>query len=553
MPFFATQLSLQDASGGRGKFSLRLKRGGSAYIIAPTGCGKTHLARSLCGLDYAPDAKLGATRPVVEWEGRPLAELDSRTRAMAFAYLPSIPQLLFSLVGRSLRQELQLAFAMLGRQADELEIEKVVSLLELNPILNRDPREFSGGEQMRSAVACVLVRGPSVIIADQITDQVDPEFRQRLAEILEHWCSEEGGILVNFSASFREEFPKDAQECVFFTGKEVVAGTAPQCWQHLKHDAVNFFDGVPRLGAVLQRESLAVVDVMPREPVELALTVCPRLTNGTDIVPSESDSANTVEVSVVNFGYPDGPFQLRNVTIHVRKSTITAVLGHNGAGKTTLLKCIGNLVGPWEGTVSFGSQSYNSSLPLPETARKAMYCFQNPDDQIYRQTVAEELAECAKNLNGGRYTLTPADLDLARQLGLAPFFELSPFDLPLSMRRLLVIGSCLVARPPMLLLDEPTAWLDAFQKDSLKVVLAEYLHAGGCGVMVSHDVDFVSGVASSLVFLSHGTVQYFVDGPVMLGKAPASYQPSCLKVAEYLTSCPKLWREPQFIECLNHV
>lgn len=552
MSLYANGLSLRRTETDEASFSLRLESGGAAYIIAPTGCGKTRIARHLCGLDHAVTGRTGAAS-IVEWEGRPLGSLDARMRAGLFAYLPSIPQLLFSLVGRSLRQELQLGFAMLGRAVDESHLERIVDMLELKPILERDPREFSGGELMRSAVACALVKTPKVVIADQIADQVDPEFRRKLAKILEQWCKEEGGILVSFAATFREEFPREAEQCVFFTGKEIIAGRAEECWRRLGSDAANYFDGVPRLGSILCKESLAVLDSMPETPADLTSALRSHSADKVSMTaPSANDRVHKLCVSIGNFGYAHGDFHLRHVTLNVRGGTLAAVLGHNGAGKTTLLKCIGNLIGPWEGSVACKGQRYDASLSLPDTARMAMYCFQNPDDQIYRQTVREELEECARNLHGGRYDPTAEDIDLAKRLGLEPYFERPPSELPLSLRRLLVIGSCLVARPPVLLLDEPTAWLDAFQKEALKLALSDYLKSGGCGLMVSHDMEFVSATASSLVFLSRGTVQHTVDGPVMSGNEPDSYKPTSLKVAECLPGLPKLWREPNLIESLRH-
>lgn len=534
--------------------SFRLTAGETAYIAAPNGCGKTRAARQLCGLDHtARPETVTSNRAISEWQGKPLTEFDARSRASDFGFIPSSPQLLFSMIGRTLRQELELAFGALGRDVDHEAIDRVADWFELRPLLERDYREFSGGEQMRAGLACVLVKGPKVVITDQLADQIDPEFRKKISALLARWSLEYGGILLHFATTLRDDFGCQARHCGFFSGQEFFTGTLQECWEQLGRNRLTLLGGPMRLGAILHQENLAVFDSVPCDARVVAAALCgPRSCVAPVVSPSPAPGNGGLTVNVSEFAYPAGDFHLRDVRLRVPSQTHCAVLGANGAGKTTLLKCIANLVGPWNGAVSINGHDYDMRLSLPKTARLALYCFQNPDDQFYRSTVAEELLECVRNIAGAKRAFTSDDLHLAESFGLTAYLEASPFELPLSLRRLLVIASCLIARPPLLLLDEPTAWLDAWQKKALQDALSVFLGQGGCALTVSHDLDWVSAVASQLVFLADGKIVRQVESPVLSAYQSLPYPPTCLQVAEHLPDFPKLWREKDFLDYLHH-
>jgi ABC-type glutathione transport system ATPase component len=116
----------------------------------------------------------------------------------------------------------------------------------------------------------------------------------------------------------------------------------------------------------------------------------------------------------------------------------------------------------------------------------------------------------------------------------------------------LIIAGCLIARPPLILLDEPTAWLDGIQKKALRTALMTYLDQGGCALAVSHDLDWVSATASQLIFMRNGKVEHRIDSPVLPSGLSLPYRPTCLEVAERIPGFPKIWREQGFFQQLRH-
>ena len=519
-----------------------IDRWGYCLCHSPEWMWKNRAARQLCGLDHTPQPETAPAIGVVsEWQGKPLTEFDTRSRAIDFGFIPSNPQLLFSMIGRTLRQELELAFGVLGREVDRGD-KQVADWFELRPLLDRDYRDFSGATNACGFGVC-LVKKPKVVITDQLADRIDPNFGGNFT-ILARWSRQDGGIQLHFATALRDNFGGQAQQCGFFTEQEFITGTPQDCWKQLGRDRLTLLGGPMRLGAILHQENLAVFDSMPCNAEAVASALTDQRAYATSIIasPSTLDSGGFA-ANISEFAYPKGGFHLRDVTLRVPVQTLCAVLGPNGAGKTTLLKCIANLVGPWNGTVSINGHQYDTKLSLPKTAHMALYCFQNPDDQLYRSTVAKELLECVRNITGSERAFSKEDLELAESFGLRACLEVSPFDLPLSLRRLLVIASCLIARPPLLLLDEPTAWLDAQQKKVLEAALCIYLGQGGCAFAVSHDLDWISIIASQLVFLTDGKIIQQVESSALPAGLSLPYPPTCLQVAERLPDFPKLWQE----------
>ena len=553
MSTLVAQICLTEPSGTEISTVVSLASREIAYVVAPNGCGKTRAAKRLCGLEHGRQNSSAAPGDTLSvWDGKSLAALDLKTRAAIFAFVPSNPRLVFSMIGRTLRQEFELAFAVLDRDVDNDRINQVSRWFGVESLLERDYRFFSGGELMRAAISCALVKRPMVVITDQLVDQIDPESRVDIATALANWCRDEGGIMLHF-ASALPEFGCHSDRCVFLTGGEFVSGTLQECWPRLGAHRANLLSGPMRLAAVLEEEAITAFDSMPCNPSDVASALPPRNERSEPAAaPASGTEGDGVIVSIREFTYPGGSFHLQDVSLRIPAKKLCGLLGPNGAGKTTLLKCVGNLVGPWQGFVSVRGQQYDSSLALPKTARAAVYCFQNPDDQLYRATVADELVEYARNITGAGRALSSEALQIADTFGLTAHLHASPFDLPLPLRRLLLIGSCLVARPPLILLDEPTVWLDAWQKGALKAALSRYLELGGCALAVSHDLDWISGIASNMIYLTGGRIIDRVVAPVLSHGQSLPFSPTCLQVAEQVKEFPRFWREEDFIQYLRH-
>ncbi len=226
-----------------------------------------------------------------------------------------------------------------------------------------------------------------------------------------------------------------------------------------------------------------------------------------------ADSAAVVlEITNLTFHRPP-TFRLGPVVAAARRGDIVAVLGKNGAGKTTLLKALASLVEPIIGDVVVTVSGTTTRPPARRRrhlwARRVLYCSQDPDDQIYHATVREEILSTAKA--SGRSVSPDALHAAASMFCLDARLSDSPLDLPFSLRRLVLLAAALLARPPVLLLDEPTAGLDAVQVAAVTDAVRAFAHGGGTVFLISHDPDFWGELANRVLLLDAGQVAW--SGP----------------------------------------
>ena len=188
----------------------------------------------------------------------------------------------------------------------------------------------------------------------------------------------------------------------------------------------------------------------------------------------------------------------------VRAGELVALMGRNGSGKTTLLKCIVGLLRPRQGEITLAGESLIGQKTA-DVCRSVGYLPQMPDDLLFADTVADELAVTLRN-HGllDDPPITPADL-LAR-LGLSSLAAHYPRDLSVGQRQRVALGAVTVTRPRLLLLDEPTRGMDYAAKRELVRLLREWQAEGAGVLLVTHDVELVVQAAGRVVVLDQGAV-----------------------------------------------
>jgi energy-coupling factor transport system ATP-binding protein len=177
-------------------------------------------------------------------------------------------------------------------------------------------------------------------------------------------------------------------------------------------------------------------------------------------------------------------------------------LGENAAGKTTLLKIIAGLLKPGRGKVKvFNKDIRNTSVE--ELAGSVGYLSQNPNDYLSLPSVRKELSFTLKNLglsDNGRVEETLKKLQLTR------YADVDPRDLSTGERQRVALASVLVAKPKLLLLDEPTRGLDYHLKRELGNILLQLQAEGTAVLLVTHDVEFAAEFARDVILMAEGTI-----------------------------------------------
>ncbi|HHS97983.1 MAG TPA: energy-coupling factor transporter ATPase [Chloroflexi bacterium] len=223
---------------------------------------------------------------------------------------------------------------------------------------------------------------------------------------------------------------------------------------------------------------------------------------------------NEVYVAVENltYQYPDGTVALRDVSLTIHHGEFIALIGQNGSGKTTLSKCLNGLFKPTKGRVVVdGLDTRHSSIT--NLATRVGYVFQNPDHQIFNNSVWKEIAYGPRNIQLPEEEVKARVEESARVVGLDPsLFDTHPFFLPKGIRQRVAIASILALRPKMIIVDEPTTGQD--MKQSLEIMdFLKMLHEekGHIIVIITHDMPIVGMYAKRTIVMAQG--QILADGP----------------------------------------
>jgi energy-coupling factor transport system ATP-binding protein len=217
-----------------------------------------------------------------------------------------------------------------------------------------------------------------------------------------------------------------------------------------------------------------------------------------------------ISVRNVSFQYPDGPEVLHDVNLEINDGEFIAIMGENGAGKTTLVKMFNGLLKPTEGSVAVdGVQTQEHSVA--QLSRNVGLIFQNPDNQLFAETVVQELGFSLKNFGFTDEVIKKRVSSFIHLLDLEKYAESSPFVLSGGERKRVALAAILVWDPKHVIMDEPTIGQDYLQKERLRNFITQLVSQGKTVVIVTHDVEFVAECKPRVVLLSHGKI--IGDGP----------------------------------------
>jgi cobalt/nickel transport system ATP-binding protein len=208
-----------------------------------------------------------------------------------------------------------------------------------------------------------------------------------------------------------------------------------------------------------------------------------------------------IVVDGLGFAYPDGKVALADLRFHAEPGEALGLVGPNGAGKTTLFLCLAGVLPVPRGQVRLadldpGDPQQRRRLPL-----HIGIVFQNSDDQLFSATVGDDVAfgplNCGLPADEVRSRVTEA----LQRVGLAGFEARVPFHLSGGEKRRAALAGVLAMRPEVLLLDEPSIFLDPRGRRELIGLLGQL---GGTRVIASHDLDMILDTCRRVLVLDAG-------------------------------------------------
>jgi energy-coupling factor transport system ATP-binding protein len=368
-------------------------------------------------------------------------------------------------------------------------LEAVLAQVGLSGFEGRDPTTLSGGQKQRLAIAALLALQPRLLVLDEPTTDLDPQGRQEIFALLGQMRA--GGhtlVLVEHEISAAVL----ADRVILLAAGAIVAEGPPE--QILPQTAL-----LERYG-VRPRDSDRVfqhfgITTYVRSVAEAAATLQPHWSSAAPMPTAPSQATATpkhetsalplLEVQAVTHNYGEGPPAVREVTLTIQAGEFLALLGKNGSGKTTLAKHLGGLLTPTHGRVLLRGQEVGQ-VPLHQFAQEVSYVFQNPDHQLFADTVDAEVAFGPRNIGLDAAEVRTRVDEALDAVGLQSLREQDPFLLGRGERQRLAVAALLALRPHMLILDEPTTGLDYPEQRQMMDLLKRLHHEGRTILIITH-------------------------------------------------------------------
>ena len=212
-----------------------------------------------------------------------------------------------------------------------------------------------------------------------------------------------------------------------------------------------------------------------------------------------------IEIKNASYAYPNGYVAVENISITIKEGERVAIVGQNGAGKTTAVKMMNGLNKPCDGDVIIDGIN-TKDRTTASIAKMVGYVFQNPDDQIFNNSVRAEIEYMP------RYFKLPEKeikkrVDRAVELsGVADYLDINPYDLPYPIRKFVAIAAVIASEPSYIILDEPTAGQDKHGLDILSTMI-DRLQADGVAVLtITHDMEFAVNNFQRIVAMAHKNI-----------------------------------------------
>ena len=395
------------------------------------------------------------------------------------------------------------------------EIDWSAGVTGIQNLRQRATHELSGGQKQRLTIASVLAMHPSIIVMDEPTSFLDPVGAEHIFNVLGQ-LNKELGITIIIIEHRIDIASKHVDRIIIFENGEIRSDGKPV--DILSDEDTRLLGvGIPRILALsmkLQEKNLFnplpltaeqfYQDISTRLPLKLPQKenkIPPDLM----ALSGEYHHQPLIEVKDLFFSYPGNVQALKGVNLTVNKGDYVAIMGENGAGKTTLVKHFNGLLRPKTGQVLFEGADI-SDKSVAQLAKRIGLVFQNPDDQLFEETVEREISFALHNFGMKEELIEKRVTWAINLLDISQYREKSPFTLSGGERKRVALASVLAWDPDVLVLDEPTIGQDYGQKERLRHFLLQLRTQGKTVVIVTHDVEFVAESQPQIILMAGGNV-----------------------------------------------
>lgn len=524
--------------------TLSVSPGDFLGIIGPSGAGKTTLASAMSGA--IPHHYTGPLFGSVLVDGKDTCAVTLTDISQVVGSV--LQDIDTQMVASVVEDEMLFGLENFGVPHSQIE-ERVIDALEtvgIADLRERDIATLSGGQKQKVAIAAILALRPRVLVLDEPTAALDPASSRMVFETLRSINRELGVtvVIIEQKVALLSEYA--SRIAVMQGGRIALEGTPSEVFSHSAELRSIGVDSprVTRISNSLAARGLIEAGepcLNVREASLLIQNLCkasspaPRAAATADAdraaadAPAAASAARStiaspgecgmaesprrhavkpgaspvVRLRDVTYTYPGGGASVRHLNLEVYPGEFVGLVGQNGAGKTTATKLVNGLLKPSSGTVEVAGLDTRTAR-TSQIARHAATLFQNPDHQICRDTVLDEVAFGLELGGVDAETARERARAVAEDFGL-PLGE-APFSLSRGQRQMVALASVVVLEPELVILDEPTSGLDYRECMTVMETVRRMADRGSAVIMVCHDMEVVSDFAERLVVMADGEI-----------------------------------------------
>lgn len=489
--------------------NLDVESGQFIVIMGPSGAGKSTLANCLNGL--IPHFIRGEYTGEVIVEGKNVksTSVSNNAKTIGLVFQDFEAQLF------STNTKLEIAFGPenFGIPKEEIEkrIKKVLGIVKLKGYEDRQPSTLSGGQKQRLAIGSVLATQPKIVCMDEPTTDLDPLGKLGIFNIAKELHESTELTLLIIEHETEEALFAD-RLIIMEAGKIIRDGSPEKLLREIElTDNLGIMSlQVPKYFKKvtdLKEEELPLVpDTGYEKFKDLNMVIDENKYNS--LLKQDADRAAKygkiiIDVKNLENTYPNGNKILKGIDLEIKEEEFIAILGHNGSGKTTLVKHLNGLLIPTIGSVTVKGKD-TKSTSIFEIGKEIGYVFQNPDHQIFAETVYEEVAFSPKIRGCSKDEIDIRVKEALRSVDMDGYEKEDPFSLSKGERQRIAVASILSARPKIIILDEPTTGLDYKEQRKMMELVKKLNDDGHTIIMITHTMWVVAEYAHRVAVIKDG-------------------------------------------------
>jgi energy-coupling factor transporter ATP-binding protein EcfA2 len=486
--------------------NLEIQDGEFVLLVGPSGCGKSTLVQCLNGI--IPKITGGDLRGKIQIGGKDISNCKIHQLSSHVGMVFQNPNA--QLFGLTVEEDVAFGPENLGIARDEIQklVEKSIGEVGIEKLKKRFTFTLSGGEKQRTAIAGAVAMEPEILVLDEPTSDLDPVGTKQVLETLKRLNKDKSITIILIEHKIDEVFSIADRTIVMDRGKIILDGKTCEVFTR-------------------NLDLLESIGIYPPQLIRLSrmLSVKPSYNNifsylnglnGLNEYFNEFSEVKTIQKSPskvvfedVWFNYRGGPPALKGISLEIKMGEFIAMIGPNGSGKTTLLSCLIGFIKPVKGRILIDGLDIKN-LSVAELAIKVGYLFQNPDLQLFTDTVDQEVGFGLKNRSLAATDIDKKVAQAMEVMELSEYRDRHPHSLSRGQRQRLAVASILSMGQEIIVLDEPTTGQDRGHLSKFLSQIKKLNDAGKTIIMITHDMSMVAEYARRTILMEEGKI--LMDG-----------------------------------------